>query len=280
MSTNEELNAKELNAEEVNTKEIDTEEIDTEKTDTEKTDTEKTDTEELNGEEPNTVDMDEANTISENEEEVVIDIADAAAQPIAEDGEKEAGAPDDDDEPKVATESAAGTESADEAEIETEPTADEIIAKLEAALAEAEQRADSSVDKLQRTAAEFQNSKRRQAVQLADSIERAGTHMIQQLLPVLDDLELAFNNLPEGLEAEQEAWLGGFEQIQKKLLNVLDSQGVTVIDEAGLFDPTRHEAVSSEPNDDVESGHIIAVLRTGYELKGRVLRPALVRVAM
>ncbi|MCB0061482.1 MAG: nucleotide exchange factor GrpE, partial [Caldilineaceae bacterium] len=86
--------------------------------------------------------------------------------------------------------------------------------------------------------------------------------------------------LPEELDETTNAWVDGFRQIRKKLEGMLSDQGVTTIPLDGEFDPNRHEAISSEPSESVESGHIIETLRVGYEYKGRVLRPALVRVAM
>lgn len=168
------------------------------------------------------------------------------------------------------------------------------IAALREELALAQAQAQEYLDRLQRTAAEYQNSRKRQERQLADAIERANSDLVRRLLPVLDDLDLAFEHAmaaqgkpaAEGADGgdgaqpgDQLAWLEGFRQIQRKLLDLLTDHGVTVIDASGEFDPTRHEAISSEPNDEVESGHIIAVLRAGYEYKGQVLRPALVRVA-
>lgn len=169
---------------------------------------------------------------------------------------------------------------ADAASESAEPTDAEVIAELREQLAAAEKKSEELVDKLQRTAAEFQNSRRRQEKQLSDAIERAGSHTVERLLPVMDDLVLAFGNLPADLDESTNAWVDGFRQIQKKLDNLLTDQGVTAIPLDGEFDPNRHEAVSNEPSDSVESGHIIETLRVGYEYKGRVLRPALVRVAM
>ncbi len=102
---------------------------------------------------------------------------------------------------------------------------------------------------------------------------------MQRLLPVVDDLELAFQNTPEEVLQQGGAWLDGLRQIQKKLAQLLEDQGVTAMPKEGPFAPSHHEAVSSEPNETVESGHIIQTLRTGYIYKERVLRPALVRVA-
>jgi molecular chaperone GrpE len=76
------------------------------------------------------------------------------------------------------------------------------------------------------------------------------------------------------------AWVEGFRQIQKKLHHILAEEGVVVVPAEGEFDPTVHEAIGAEPSTDVPSGHVIATLRAGYTLKGKVLRPALVRVAM
>jgi molecular chaperone GrpE len=170
-----------------------------------------------------------------------------------------------------------------------EISAEEQIAALQEELALAQAQAQEYLERLQRTTAEFQNSRRRQERQLAEAIERANGELVRRMLPILDDFDLAFEHAPsldaaEDAEAangeNQVAWVEGFRQIQRKLLDLLGEHGVTLIDASGEFDPTRHEAVTSEPSDEVESGHIIAVLRAGYEYKGQVLRPTLVRVAM
>jgi molecular chaperone GrpE len=155
-----------------------------------------------------------------------------------------------------------------------------LVEELQAELAEVRAEAAAQTDKVQRIAAEFQNSKKRQERQLADSIQRASGHLAAQLLPALDDFDLAFGNLPDDLGEEDISWVDGFRQIHKKLSSVLEEQGVTTMQLDGEFDPNLHEAISSEPSEKVESGHIIETLRVGYEFKGRVLRPAMVRVAM
>lgn len=174
---------------------------------------------------------------------------------------------------------------------EEAPSEADIIMQLQEELAAAQAQVEAYVDQLQRTAAEFQNSRRRQERRLADDIDRANADLIRRLLPILDDYDLAFQNAPssehaaegedrgEDEQSAEGAWVMGFRQIQKKLLDLLQEQGVTTIDVDGEFDPARHEAISSEPSDDVDSGHIIGVLRAGYEYKGQVLRPAMVRVA-
>lgn len=166
------------------------------------------------------------------------------------------------------------------AEAPAGPTDAEVIAQLKAEVVAAQAKADEAIDKLQRTAADFQNSRRRQEKQLADEIERASERLLKRLLPVVDDFMLAFRNLPADVEESQQSWVGGFRQIQKKLNTLLEEEGVSQIALDGVFDPTRHEAVTSSPHETIPSGHIIETLRAGYEYKGRVLRPALVRVAL
>jgi molecular chaperone GrpE len=190
---------------------------------------------------------------------------------------------------EITPESDADTAHLDAAATATEEISEEagLITQLREELAAAQAKADDYLDKLQRSAAEFQNSRRRLEAQQAEEIERAGGVLIKRLLPIVDDLDLAFQNLPGELQeaeadealASQVAWLQGFRQIRKKLLDVLGDQGLAIIDASGEFDPNLHEAISSEPNEDVPSGHIIAEARAGYTYKGRVLRPALVRVA-
>lgn len=153
-----------------------------------------------------------------------------------------------------------------------------IIARLEVELAEERARSGDLLDKYQRMAAEFQNSRRRQERQLAEEIERANTQMVKRLLPVVDDFDLAFANVPADLAAGV-AWVDGFRQIQKKLHAMLEDEGVTRIRTEGEFDPVLHEAIASAPSEVVPSGHILDTMRAGYEYKGRVLRAALVRIA-
>ena len=153
------------------------------------------------------------------------------------------------------------------------------IAQLQSELAAAQAKVAELTDTLQRTAAEYQNSRRRQERQLAEEIERSSSHLLRRLLPILDDLELAFANAPQTEDEAQRAWVDGLHQIQKKLFGVLEDEGVAVVPPTGPFDPTHHEAISSEPHESIPSGHIIETLRAGYQYKGRVLRPAMVRVA-
>ena len=146
-------------------------------------------------------------------------------------------------------------------------------------MAETRAKLDELTDQMQRMAADFQNTRRRQERQLQMSIERATEALIDKLLPVLDDFEMAFQNIPEESREDNAAWIAGFQQIYRKLFTILEEEGLKAIASEGEFNPNLHEAISHEPNEEVESGHIIETLRKGYEHKERVLRPALVRVA-
>jgi molecular chaperone GrpE len=102
--------------------------------------------------------------------------------------------------------------------------------------------------------------------------------IIKQYLEVMDDLERALSNRTEAVALAE--WANGIELIYRKLLKILESEGIAVMEaEDALFDPNLHEAISSEESDQFESGEIIEVIKKGYMINDRVLRPAQVRVA-
>ena len=149
------------------------------------------------------------------------------------------------------------------------------IDALQIQLKEVKAKAAENLDGWQRTQAEFINYKNR--IQRDREVEYASMkgEIIRKMLPVLDDLERSLAHRPEN-----DSWADGMELIARKFQSVLEIEGVTRIDAAGQpFDPNFHEAISSEPNDDVESGHVIDVVQNGYMLGERVIRPAMVRVA-
>jgi molecular chaperone GrpE len=126
-----------------------------------------------------------------------------------------------------------------------------------------------------RSQAEFQNFRKR--VERDNESFKVSTKgdIIKKVLPVLDDLERAMLNRPA-----DDAWANGIELVMRKFQNILDMEGVTQIEAKGAaFDPNYHEAISHEPSEEVESGHVIEVIQNGYMIGERVIRPALVRVA-
>jgi molecular chaperone GrpE len=161
---------------------------------------------------------------------------------------------------------------------ETNDLGDMEMETLMKRLEEAEAKVAEHLDGWQRAQAEFMNYKSR--VQRDQEMMKAlmKGDIIRKFLPVLDDLERALQNRPADNNAG-EAW-AGIELIVRKLQSILESEGVKRIEAEGeAFDPTFHEAISHEPSESVESGHVIAVAQNGYTLGDRVIRPALVRVA-
>jgi molecular chaperone GrpE len=149
------------------------------------------------------------------------------------------------------------------------------IEALQTQVEEAEAKAAENLDGWQRSQAEFINYKNR--VQRDRELDYASMKgdIIRKILPVLDDLERSLAHRPEG-----DSWANGMELIARKFQNILEAEGVKRIEAAGQpFDPNFHEAISSEPNEEVESGHVIEVMQNGYMLGERVIRPAMVRVA-
>lgn len=142
-------------------------------------------------------------------------------------------------------------------------------------LQEAEAKILEYKDGWARAQADFQNYKKRMERDNELMYASMKGDIIKKVLPALDDLERALQNRPA-----DDAWANGIELIARKLQNLLDSEGLKRIEAKGTtFDPNFHEAISNEPSDEVESGHVIEVVQNGYMLGERVIRPALVRVA-
>ena len=150
------------------------------------------------------------------------------------------------------------------------------IETLEKQLEAAESKVSEYKDGWMRSQAEFQNYRKRIERDNEMTYASMKGDIIKKVLPVLDDLERALQNRP----SNSGAWVSGIELIQKKLLSILEAEGVQRIEAVGAaFDPNFHEAISHEPIVGVQSGHVIAVVQNGYMLGERVIRPALVRVA-
>ena len=114
---------------------------------------------------------------------------------------------------------------------------------------------------------------------MKDLRDSAAVEAMLALLPIIDDFERAMANVPP--EMNDHPWMNGVGGIHRKFQKTLEEKGVTVLDPVGqVFDPTRHEAVSTEQSSEVESGHVIATLQKGYVRGERVLRPAIVKIAI
>lgn len=130
----------------------------------------------------------------------------------------------------------------------------------------------------QRTAADFANYRRRAEDEKYAGQMSANEALLRKALGVADDLGRALEHVPA--EEQSSPWVEGITVIERKLVGVLESEGVTAIVAVGQpFDPRLHEAVSMEPTDEAPEGTVTRELQRGYQLRDRVLRPSLVVVA-
>jgi len=162
-----------------------------------------------------------------------------------------------------------------ESEVQDEPEVVNLMAQLE----QVRQEAAQNLERWQRAAAELANFKRRQEEQRKLQRDQIKAEVLDGVIGALDDVDLAFQNVPEDLDGQLIGWVEGFRLVQRKLDRILDDQNVMPISTNGIFDPNLHEAVSYEESEAHEEGEIIGELRKGYQIGSRVIRPALVRVA-
>ncbi|HEY8104316.1 MAG TPA: nucleotide exchange factor GrpE, partial [Gaiellaceae bacterium] len=131
-------------------------------------------------------------------------------------------------------------------------------------------------DSYLRLAADFDNYRKRVAREHAELTSRANERLLNELLPVLDDLERALEAAAEHEEAKLEE---GVQLVHRSLAGLLQRHGLTEIDTAGPFDPHVHEALLAQPAEGAEEGSVLQVLQKGYRLGDKVIRPARVIVA-
>ena len=138
---------------------------------------------------------------------------------------------------------------------------------------------DEYLAALQRERAEFMNFKRRTSEEREAMLGLAAEGLIRKVLALADDFDLAVEHRQE--TGVDEAWVEGIAAIDRKLRLLLESEGVSLIEASpGMrFDPREHEAVANVPGTGRPGGEIVDVLRRGYRLRDRVIRPALVAVA-
>jgi molecular chaperone GrpE len=131
-------------------------------------------------------------------------------------------------------------------------------------------------DRYIRTLADFDNLRKRTEREKADFFRYAISGVLKEVLPVLDNFDRALDHASEGDEFTK-----GVSMIYKQLYEVLQKHGLRAIDENNVpFDPNIHEAVVREEDDSVPSHTVVGLLQKGYFLHDRLLRPALVKVAV
>lgn len=155
----------------------------------------------------------------------------------------------------------------------------QIIAKLEAELEKAKAAAAEQTDLALRVRAEAENSKRRAAMEVEKAHKFALEKFAGDLLAVVDNLERSLSFIDPANEAVK-SLAEGVELTLKGLLDTVGKYGVQQIDPQGQpFNPDFHQAMSIQPNAELEPNTVIFVMQKGYELNGRLLRPALVGVS-
>jgi molecular chaperone GrpE len=144
--------------------------------------------------------------------------------------------------------------------------------------ADVQRQRDEYYDLLLRKQAEFDNYRKRIERDRQSLSEAAAAGMIEELLPVIDDLDRAL--AAEAVGESAQAYRLGVELIYRQLGDILRKRGVRAIEALGAdFDPHYHQAVSYEPADGRRDGEVIEEFRRGYMLGDRLLRPSMVKVA-
>jgi molecular chaperone GrpE len=150
-----------------------------------------------------------------------------------------------------------------------------VVQSGEETLAALQAERDEAIDRWKRTAADFDNFRKRATREREEFVTFANERLVKELLPILDDLERALVAATEHQEAALE---DGVRLVHQSLASLLARQGLKEIDAEGKFDPHVHEALLSQPSE-AEEGSVIDVVQKGYTLGDRVVRPARVVVA-
>ena len=150
----------------------------------------------------------------------------------------------------------------------------ENVENLKKDISEEKSKAEKYLCNWQLAEADFRNYKKRTDQERSEIARNTIGGIICNILPVLDDFELALKNIPK--EKKDMPWLEGIRLIKQKLFSILEIQGMSVMDALGQdFDPVYHDAVGYS---DGEDGKVVEIVRTGYKLNDRILRPAMVIV--
>jgi molecular chaperone GrpE len=149
---------------------------------------------------------------------------------------------------------------------------------LEEQLAEAKEEAAKHMDSFLRAQAELSNARKRFEKQQLQVYTSANADLVTKLLPALDDFGRAIDSVPDSIRAD--SWFEGIELVHRKLIGILESLNVKVIEAIGQpFDPNYHDALAQEPSDEYESGIVTREMIKGYQIGDKVVRPSLVYVA-
>ena len=149
------------------------------------------------------------------------------------------------------------------------------VEELETQLKDAENKAEKHLSQLKYAKADLENVQKQSRKRIQDVMDRANGGLLQQLLPLLDEVEILATN-----DAEKDKLVQGIGMVLKKLQKVMDSEGVRAIEAEGHpFDPFRHDAVMEVETLEEPDGVVVEEVRRGYMYKDRVLRASMVKVA-
>ena len=195
--------------------------------------------------------------------------------------------PTQDSEEANTSEDAAHDTQGHQAEEQSEPAPED--QETEASAAEQEQEVDpwealeleaaKWKDQAIRNAAELDNFRKRMTREKLDAVRYGNQSLLEELLPVLDNFDMG---MQAAAQEEGSMLFMGMQMVHKQLEEFLGSQNVveTKADAGGEFDPKIHEALSQEPSEAVAEGHIVRVVRKGYQIGERLLRPSNVIVSL
>ena len=145
-------------------------------------------------------------------------------------------------------------------------------------LSAARRQADEYRDLLRQTRADFADYRRKVEQERAEQADQTRVELLLRVLPILDELERCLAQPRD--QRQSDRWMEDIEAAERKLRAVLHSEGVERIEAAGaLYNPWEHEAIQSQASPELEDQRILAVVREGYRIGDRVIRPAQVVVA-
>jgi len=157
-----------------------------------------------------------------------------------------------------------------------EDQAESVERDLDALLADAEAKKDEYLELAKRTQADFENYRKRMAAEVQAASLRGKSEMARELIEAVDNLERALASADESAEG----LAGGVEMVLRGMREALTRNGIEQVDPKGeRFDPTIHEAISTQPVEGSEPGLVVEVMQKGYRYEDHLIRPARVVVS-
>lgn len=161
---------------------------------------------------------------------------------------------------------------------QAQPTIEQQEAELEKKIDEDKMLLAETTDKYLRALAELDNFRKRVAKDKEDFVKFAKADIVRDFLPVIDNLERALASSKDAKEAK--TLCDGVKMVLKQFIEILKKQGVSEIECKGVFNPEFHHVVHREAGEGKEEGEITEVFQKGYMFEDKVMRPAMVKIAV